>query len=169
MARLLGLTLCAALALGCAGAGAKSPADQSFELPSEAKRLPARLRRLTNLEIERSVSALVRAHEALSLELPPDVRRDGYTPNADQDVPAAWAVRYSALVRELSERAAKERAAELGSVGELGRRAWRRPLSEQEKTSLKAALREGGFSLVLRVLLESPSFLYVSELGSAPA
>jgi hypothetical protein len=112
----------------------------------------------------------VGAPERLSLELPPDVRRDGYTPNADQDVPAAWAVRYSALVREIAERAVKERSQQLTAGGdpafELGRRAYRRPLSAQEKASLEGALREGGLALLLRVLLESPSFLYVSELGS---
>jgi hypothetical protein len=172
------LALCAALALGCAHGAGASTADPSQELPGAARRLPTRLRRLTNLELERSVGALLQAPAPVRLELPPDVRREGYTPNADQDVPAAWAVRYSTLVRELARSAARERAEKLApcptsacsgeTIARLGRQAFRRPLSPSEQQGLAATFAEGGLELLLRALLESPHFLYLSELGGAP-
>ena len=52
--------------------------------------LPARVRRLSNLELERAVQSLTGvASFELAKELPPDVRQEGYTPNAKQDDPAA--------------------------------------------------------------------------------
>ncbi len=89
-------------AQGCAAPPPRSAADTGIELPSDARRLPARLRRLTNLEIERSISDLLGKPEAWPRRSRPRVRQEGFTPNAAQDVPAAWAVRYSALVRTLA-------------------------------------------------------------------
>lgn len=158
-----------------------------MSLPAGSKLLPARTRRLTNLEVERSLAALTGMKSPVAAELPPDVRQEGYTPNANQDVSAAWATRYSGLVRELAERAGQQRAQQLAGcsdaekpacrrrvVSELGLRAYRRPLDADEQSSLEAALREGaregqgfggGLALLLRELAESPSFLYLSELG----
>ncbi len=172
---------------GCAALGASSATSQSYDLPAGATLLPARVRRLTNLELERSVTALLGKTALLADELPPDVRSDGYTPNANQDVSAAWAMRYSALVGELAERAARERLAELApcsssvsdacrreTVEKLSRRAFRRAPSSAEQQALLAAFGEGerdggGFSggveVLLRALLESPHFVYVTELG----
>jgi hypothetical protein len=153
--------------------------------------LPARIRRLTNLELERSLTALTGLDVALAAELPPDVRQEGYTPNAEQDVSATWAARYSALVREIARRAVREKLSLLapcaGSGGDtcrasivarLGRRAYRRPLDAGEQASLEAAFSAGdeaggapggGLEVLLRVLAESPSFVYVTELGGGGA
>ncbi len=172
--------------VGCGGSFAPSAAP-SPDMPPDAALLPARVRRLTNLELERSVGALVGKPEALAEELPPDVRSDGYTPNANQDVSAAWALRYSALVRELTRRAASERLNELAPCSKtpsdackrdvietLGRSAFRRALNSDEKSSLLATFADGeqggagfaaGLALLLRALLESPHFVYVTELG----
>jgi hypothetical protein len=157
-----------------------------------ARLLPARIRRLTNLEIERSLAALTGLDVAIAAELPPDVRQEGYTPNAAQDVSAAWAARYAALVREIAERAVRDRLSTLAPcagtgegaacgaslVARLGRRAYRRPLDAAEQASLEKAFSAGesaggglagGVALLLRVLAESPSFLYVTELGEGEA
>ncbi len=168
-------------ALGCAAPPPRSAADAGIELPSDARRLPARLRRLTNLEVERSIGELLGKPESMVAELPPEVRQEGFTPNAAQDVPAAWAVRYSALVRTLARRANFGELASCSSspdcgaraVDELGPRAFRRPLSAEERKLLISAYEEGrvedgtrgGLELLLRALLESPNFLYVTELG----
>jgi hypothetical protein len=182
---LVGTALGALGAQGCAAAPPKSAADTEIELPSGAQRLPSRLRRLTNLEVERSIGDLLGKPERVALELPPEVRQEGFTPNAAQDVPAAWAVRYSALVRALARRATEERLAELAAcpngapcgelaVDALGPRAFRRPLSVDERKLLLSAYEEGsaegggargGLELLLRALLESPHFLYLTELG----
>jgi Protein of unknown function (DUF1595)/Protein of unknown function (DUF1587) len=62
-----------------------------------------------------------------------------------------------------------------GFVRDLGRRAFRRPLSEDELASYGAIFARGeelygagfanGAALVIRAMLTSPSFLYRSELG----
>jgi hypothetical protein len=189
MSRLAALLLGAALA-GCSGGAARPIASPEPALASSAKLLPARIRRLTNLEVERSVAALTGLDVALASELPPDLRQDGYTPNAAQDVSAPWAARYSALVREVARRAARERptlalpcSAPLLEappdcpshlVRALGLRAYRRPLDAEEQASLEGVFTRGaqgsgsvagGLEALLRTLLESPSFLYVTELG----
>ena len=167
------LLFAAALA-GCAGAASPSLrlASNGTDVPEpvHGKRLlPARIRRLTNLELERSLTALTGLDVALAAELPPDVRQEGYTPNAEQDVSATWATRYSALVREIARRAVREKLSLLapcagritshppdpqtpGSDGDacrtsivarLGRRAYRRPLDAGEQASLEAAFSAG--------------------------
>lgn len=172
---------------GCASPAARSAAETPSELAPTAKLLPTRVRRLTNLELERSLAAFTGLELSVAGELPPDVRQEGYTPNANQDVSAAWATRYATLVRELSARAARDRpelapCRELGQAScrarltsELGQRAFRRPLSAAEQAALQQLLEEvaraGGSdeaarALLSRALLESPSFLYLSELGA---
>ncbi len=158
-------------------------------VPATGPRLPARIRRLTNVELERTVSELVGASEPLADKLPPDVRQEGYTPNADQTAPSAWATRLDAIVRDVARRAVSERQASLFPCGAapsagctgawidaFGLRAWRRPLSADEHALLLAtfdgATKASGGSValaveaVLRAVLESPSLLYVTELGS---
>ncbi len=190
--RAMGALLLASALAGCAagppradGSVARTPGAGAAE-PSRGERLlPARIRRLTNLELERSLAALTGLEVALAAELPPEVRQDGYTPNAEQDVSASWAVRYSALVHEIAGRAAREKLPSLAPchegppcpatlVARLGGKAYRRPLDAAERASLESifALGEdagggiaGGLELLLRALAESPSFLYVTELG----
>lgn len=160
----------------CSHSGAVAGAQVA--LPVDAKLLPTRVRRLTNLELERSVSALLGHQVELSAELPPDVRQEGYTPNAKQDVSTTWATRYAALLDKLSAAptaslalpchdwsapSCRSRVAE-----QVGRRALRRSLSPEESQAYAELLTDAdGLSTLLRGLLESPSFLYVSELGEA--
>lgn len=175
---------------GCVDRPAASPAA----IAPEARLLPARVRRLTNVELERTVSALVGAPVDLASRLPPDARQEDFTPNADQGAPAAWATRLDALARDIAKKTANERLATLAPcaaaatpsdracanelVTRLGRRAFRRPLDPTESAALlglfDAGAREGGkfargAELVLRALIESPNLLYVSELGQGGA
>ena len=75
----LALVLCAALALGCAGSRARGAAGQSFELSTEARRLPVRLRRLTNLEpmnrIKRGRDVLLIIRERAEQAFPHAIQR----------------------------------------------------------------------------------------------
>lgn len=176
--------------LGCAGALQPGGARADLELAPAAELLPARARRLSNLELERSLTAFSGSPARIASELPPDIRQEGYTPNANQDISAAWATSYARLVRELAERAAQDRP-ELSpcpeleradcrarTVSELGERAFRRPLSTGEHAALEQLVQSalagragqaGARSLLVRALLESPGFLYVTELGAGGA
>ncbi len=185
LAALLGLA-----ALACSGRGTRSAADAGLAVPGDAKLLPARLRRLTNLELTRNLQNLMLLEVTLEGELPPDVRQEGYTPNARQDVSPAWAAGYAAKVRELAEKAVSEGLGRLApcqtdddacsarTVRELGLRAFRRPLTPAEQAAFEGTLKEGaaatggfrgGVALLLRQLAESPSFIYLSELGAGNA
>jgi hypothetical protein len=157
-------------------------------LAKDAKLLPARTRRLSNLEVERSVQAITGLDATLASELPPDVRQEGYTRSAQQDVSTTWATRYDALASALASRAARENpgltschdfadaTCRARVVAELGERAFRRPLVPEEQQELERLLVDAGadgevfqaqLSLLLSALLEAPSFLYVTELGRA--
>ena len=176
---------------GCVDRPPASPGHATA--PSSGRLLPARVRRLTNLELERTVSALVGAPVELAARLPADARQEDFTPNADQGVPASWATRLDALAREIAAKTANERLASLAPcsatadpksgacanqlVMALGRRAFRRPLDAREHQALLAVFdagtAEGGFArgveLLLRALIQSPNLLYVSELGEGGA
>ncbi len=181
------LAAVATLAIGCGRSPSRALAP---ERSADVVLLPARLRRLTNAEYERTISAVVGADEHVADRLPPDVRQEGYTPNTEQAVPSAWGAGLDAIARETAHRAVTERletlvpcarshadtcSAELVEV--LGRRARRRPLDWAERAGLLGAFAAGaqgggfagGAEAVLTALLESPSLLYLSELGSGGA
>src|SRR6185369_7391649 len=155
----LALLLTCACSFGSAGCGAlgtRPASTPEVSLPRGSKLLPARTRRLTNLEVERAVQALTGLEVAVAKELPPDVRQEGYTPNVKQDVSTTWATRYGALIAALSARAARQRATLVGCrdlgdaacrhevVAQLGLQAFRRPLAEDEQRSLENLLLEAG-------------------------
>jgi hypothetical protein len=185
--RLCALAMIATSLTACVnglGHGAVSPGTPSALLP-------ARVRRLTNVEYERSVSELLATRVELANELPPDLRQDGYTRNAAQVLPSETLARLDALTRPLAHDAAAHRLAKLvpcaAAAGDscarelvetLGRRAFRRPIASAERERLLVAFDAGradgggfagGAELVLRVLLLSPSFIYTSELGAGGA
>jgi hypothetical protein len=184
---------------GCVGRAPRAPEARPV-VPAGALLLPARVRRLTNAEYEATVQAVVGAPEPIAERLPPDVRQNGYTENAEQTVPPAWEASLDAVARDVAHRTVAERldrlvpcakspsegcAAEL--VDLLGRRAWRRPLDPRERTLLLAVFAEAsawqghapawsasdgfaaGAEALLRALLESPSLLYLTELGRGGA
>ena len=173
--------------VGCASSASHRLSAPQVSLSKGSKLLPARIRRLSNFELENSLARLTTLPVAVTDELPPDVRQEGYTPNANQDVSSAWATRYSALVSDLSGRAAQKltrdqdchdlsQSCRQRRVAELGRLAFRRNLSAAEQSSFEQLLGEHANSgesfatalaLLLRTLAESPSFLYVTELGRA--
>ncbi len=177
-----------AIVLSLLGPSCARPARSPDALDAtEKKLLPTRVRRLTNLEYERSVSALLGTTLSVAGNLPPEVRQDGYTPNAAQTSAASVAAALDRLSRELARDAVTRRLSELAPchargaracaidfVRRFGSKAYRRPLESSEEAALlgvfDAGTEEGGgfaggAEVVLRVLLQSPSFLYVSELG----
>jgi hypothetical protein len=187
MRRAIVAAVVSSTAIACARAPAPRP--PSVDSARAAELLPSRARRLSNVEYEQTVHALLGLDDAIAARLPPDVRKDGYTVNADQAVPATWAAQLGSVARTIAHRAVDapsealarclaSGASDSGAACEawaldLGRRAFRRPLDPSERSSLVAAFREGtkgagvagGAELVMTFLLESPSLLYVTELG----
>lgn len=171
------------LGLGCAHSPSQVAAPESLD-PSAL--LPARVRSLSNRELERSVAALLGQEADLSRALPPDIRQSGYTRNASQAWTGVRAQRWATLVNELSEKAAQQRltllwpctlddaaTCSLDAIDDIGSRAWRRPLSPNERSALgrvySSVLPDGKAQAVAAVysaLLQAPSFVYASELGS---
>ncbi|HEY4012260.1 MAG TPA: DUF1592 domain-containing protein [Polyangiaceae bacterium] len=173
---------------GCGGSPSSALAPTSG---SDPVRLPARFRRLTNAEYERALDDVVGAPEHVADRLPPDVRQDGYTPNAEQAVVSAWESAVDAVAHDVAHRAVVERLEKLAPcaksdtpdcraefVDTLGARAWRRPIDAADHATLLAAFDAaagkdalpGGFAkgaeAVLVALLESPSLVYLTELGA---
>jgi hypothetical protein len=188
MIRLCGLLLGALALLLCACAHvAKAPAIPPAN--TRAALLPARVRSLSNSELQRSVSALLGQDVDLSQGLPPDVRQSGYTRNAAQAWTGARAQRWASLVDELSAKAVSERASALwpctgndspactrDALQRVGQQAWRRPLAAKELDTLgrvfHATVADGqaaAIAAVYSALLQAPSFVYSSELGTPVA
>jgi hypothetical protein len=185
----------AALALASAGFGCSpsSVAPQprvAAPAATHAHFLPARLRRLTNVEYEQTVSALLGAPVSIADRLPPEVRQEGYTSNGAQTVPSAWAARADAIAREEARRAATERLDRIAPcapaageqceerwIASTALRAWRRPATAEEIARLHAVFDAAaagalddrrfaaGVEALLALLLQSPSLLYLTELG----
>src|SRR5882724_2358432 len=96
----------ACLATGCAGRLGRTAKNQPAP---ESRWLPARVRRLSNFEYERSVSKLVGAPVAIAGQLPPEVRQAGYTRNADQVVSAEALARIDEVTHRVAHDTVLER------------------------------------------------------------
>lgn len=157
-----------------------------FTREEVAALIPARLRRLSNAEYEASVRVLLDTDAQVAELLPADLEVEGYTRNGSSTVSST----YNARVRDLAERLSRQyvdgRRSQLSCQSEDGSacaeqfissfapRALRRPLREDEREALlsiyaQAAKIEGNhagaLAWVISALLQSPSFLYVSEEG----
>lgn len=152
--------------------------------------VPARIRRLSNLEYANSVRALLGTTDRYEDTLPADVRQRNFTVNQAQTVSSDW----NAAIESL----AKDAAASVVSSGGLSRlspcqdatdacagqfidafgaQAFRRPVSSAEHDGLLAVYQQGaaedgfnrGAELVISTVLQAPSFLYLTELGNQAA
>lgn len=149
--------------------------------------MPARIRRLTNAEYDASVQSLLGTTMAPASEFPPDTRQHGYTVNEAQrvDPVLARALDASAILLAAEARADFDSLApcpdpEGGAeacaqsfIDSFATKAYRRPLSEDDRASLLALYHAGadgaayadGIELVIRGVLQSPGFLYLTEIG----
>jgi len=189
--------LCCVALLACDGhiggtqpAGVKPPG-----LDAAAAWLPARVRRLSNRELDNSVKQLLGTTTVLSTSLPPDSRQSGFTLNAEQRVDATYAGQLQSAVDALAEEAVTEKLSTLVTCDYAGNprgcagtfidgfaaQAFRRPLIDEERTGLlvvyetaaEGTTAEGepigtfadGVKAIISAVLQSGSFLYVTELG----
>lgn len=174
---------------GSSGSGS-SGSGGSVTLPDgteSATLLPARIRRLTNAEYAASVRALTGTTANPSESFAPDSRQGGYTVNDAQRVDPVLAKQLAASAEALAAEV-KGKLTELAPCADpgtqaescarefirsFGGRAYRRPLDADEIDALFAVYQVGakgatyadGVELVARAVLQSASFLYLTELG----
>ncbi|MDP9151659.1 MAG: DUF1588 domain-containing protein [Myxococcota bacterium] len=160
--------------------------------PVSAPLLPARIRRITDAEFDSSVKALLGIDATYGAGFVPDSRQDGFVVNDAQRVDPVFAQQLDSAAQEL---AAKARA----NVGQLApcpttdpmageacaraflatfaAKAYRRPPTPQELDALVAIYHAGadgltfaeGFEAIVQAVLQSPGFLYVTEIGDGSA
>ena len=148
--------------------------------------LPARIRRLSNAEYNGSVAALLATDLAPARGFAPDARQAGFTVNEAQRVDAVLAAQLFAAAEQLAAdaRGRLDQLAPCTTPGDpeacartfianFGARSYRRPLVAEEADGLLELFRAGaldatyadGIELVIRALLQSGGFLYLTELG----
>jgi hypothetical protein len=149
-----------------------------------------RLRRLTRDQFNNTVAELVQASGTPADRLNPDERIGPFNSNAISPVDDTIVQQHSEAATELAL-AARARMSSIAPcdlenggmacatqfVTEFGARAFRRPLNDAEVQRYLALFSLGsedataadGFRLVLEGMLQSPAFLYHTDLGSAPS
>ena len=158
--------------------------------------IPARIRRLANAEYDTSVQVLFEdaaLSPAADYDFPPDARQAGFTLNDAQRVDPIVAKQFATAAAALAE-TAKARATTLAPcsdpnpgescartfIEKFGAKVYRRPLSADEidgpapndglldlyRAGAEGATYADGIELVVRGLLQSAGFLYLTELGA---
>ncbi len=153
--------------------------------------LPARIRRLANAEYDSSLHKLLGTSKspASGSDFPPDFRQSGFTSNAAQHVDSIIVRRLAdaaeALAAEAKQNGTLTRLAPCTDTSQaqacartfittFGAKVYRRPLVDDEITALLTLYGVGadgttyqdGVAHVLRGLLQSAGFLYLTELGN---
>jgi hypothetical protein len=151
----------------------------SCEQPKTGRRL---LRRLTRSEYDRTIEDLLNIRAEYGVRFAADTSVEGYDNHADALVVAPLLGDQIRLAAEdLSARAVENlsalapcatgEACAVQVIRDFGERAFRRPLSDEENLRYLRLFRSvGDFSEGLRwvvaAMLQSPNFLYRSEIGS---
>jgi hypothetical protein len=150
---------------------------------------PAPLRRLTRSEFDNTIRDLIGEDRRLAQAFPPEELRGGFDNNADvRSVSDLLAEGYASAAADVAKTVTTRLAAMLpcdpSREGEpacldrfldgFGKRAWRRPLTADERGDLAkifSAARHTtfaeGIDAVVQVMLLSPQFLYRLETGLA--
>ncbi len=173
--------------------GAQTPGKGGGVAPppgGTAAPAPARVRRLTGTELRNAMNDLFLPGRAVELPFPSEGTLHKFETRYDGlGVPLPLAEALQTGSERVAEEAVKDlpallacraQEAEEACVGRFvetyGRRAWRRPLAPAEAARLlgvfKAVRAEApsaaGVAAVIQALLQSPHFLFRSELGEAP-
>lgn len=173
-------------ALNLGGGVSLPPGTQAAAL------LPARIRRLADAEYQASVAQLVPGAAAgITDDFIPDARQSGFTLNEAQRVDPVFAGQLATAASKLAADVrshATERApcanpatdadnCATQFIRNFGAQAYRRPLADDEvaqlmtvfHTALDGGSYDEGIELVVRAMLQSAAFLYLTEIGDAPA
>jgi hypothetical protein len=152
--------------------------------------LPARLRRLTNAEFDASATALLGFQSTFGASFTPDTRQAGFTRNDAQRVDPVFVTQLNDAAQKLAAMA-KQKVTSLAPcpdangneacartfIAGFAQRAYRRPASTREVDALLAVYRVGvdgaayadGIEAVVSAVLQSPGFIYTTELGTDAA
>jgi hypothetical protein len=139
------------------------------------------------------VASLLKTTQELGKGLPTELRQSGYTRNEAQTVDAVFAQAAEQAAISLAEEAVTQKlstvapcaAGATGAAAEMcakqfiasfAAKAFRRPLLQLESDALFSVYQVGaqatgyssGISLVIRAVLQAPSFWYLTELGDDP-
>jgi hypothetical protein len=175
---------------GSGAGGSKGGGGSGEKLPDGTPvdaLIPARIRRLTNAEYGKSAQALTGTSQVIGQDFAPDLRQSGYTVNEAQVVDPVLAKQYAAAADKLAAEV-KTRVNELAPCADAaaggeacatqfidawGAKAYRRPLDDAERAGLLKLYQVGsngatyadGIELVVKGLLQSAGFIYLTELG----
>jgi hypothetical protein len=175
---------------GGAAAGKPATAGASATAPGSASgTIPARIRRLTDAEFDSSVKALLGVDSTFGKSFTPDTRQDGFTRNDAQRVDPVFIAQLDTAAQQLAQ-SARDKVTQLAPCADaagseacartfltsFAKRAYRRPASDREIDALLTVYRAGangasyadGIQATVQAVLESPGFLYVTELGDVP-
>jgi len=154
--------------------------------------LPAGIRRLTDAEYAATAMALVPgAASGITDAFIPDARQSGFTLNDAQRVDPVFAGQLasaaSTLAADVRQHAAERApctdpkggadACATQFIRSFGKAAYRRPVGDDEVAQLMTVFHaayeggsyEEGIELIARAMLQSAAFLYLTEIGDAPA
>jgi len=171
------------------GGAGSTASGGAAAVPDDAPPPLAPVRRLTHIEYDNTVADLLGDTSAPAKAFTADVAQDGFTNNAlGQSVSPALTEQYMAAAEALSRTATQNLVGLLGcdpaAVGEqpcieqfirdFGKRAWRRPLSNEEHARLLAVFTTAraefaldvAVQMVVQVFLQAPQFLYLLEIPS---
>ena len=173
---------------GSPGSGASGTSATSIQ----AAILPARVRLMNNSEYNNTVAALLGDTTQPANAFPVPAKQDGFSNNASQIAGSVLAGAFDTAAQTLAANAVKslstllpcdpvamgEAACASAFITSFGPRAFRRPLTTDDQTGLMGiytASRQQGadfptaIEMVLYGILNSGSFLYVTELGGGGA
>jgi hypothetical protein len=174
------------------GGGSTTGPTGGGVLPETPGRTP--LRRLTNQQYNETIHALLGLEGDFSQGFGPDEETGGFAANVTVPVSSTQVDKFRAAAEQLAEQAVAGAAlARLAPcappaspadscadqfIPSFGKRAFRRPLTNEEVTRYRTVYVAGrgtnddfatGIKLVVSAMLQSPYFLYVPELGEPTA
>jgi hypothetical protein len=171
------------------GATAAATAGSAAAQANASGTIPARIRRLTDAEFDTSVKALLGIDSTFGNSFTPDTRQDGFTRNDAQRVDPVFIAQLDSAAQQLATTArgkvdqlapcadaAGSEACARTFLTSFAKRAYRRPADAREIDALLTVYRAGadgasyadGIQATVQAVLESPGFLYVTELGDVP-
>jgi hypothetical protein len=169
------------------GSGASSGSGAA---PTTSPFLPARIRRITDAEFDSSVTALLGIDSSFGAAFTPDTQQDGFNDNDAQRVDPVFAQQVDTAAQALAAQArmnvttlapctttdpAAGEACARTFLATFAAKAYRRPPESREIDALITVYHAGadgltfadGIQAVVQAVLESPGFLYVTEIGAA--
>ncbi|HEX2656776.1 MAG TPA: DUF1595 domain-containing protein, partial [Polyangia bacterium] len=175
-----------------AGGGVGTQSCAAGDLP-----VTTRVFRLTHAQYDKTIRTLTGLEMSPSLDFPPDQNQAGFDRGVDlqvgdvlgkayrtaaETVAAAVVANPTALQKVLGCDPSGADACATSFIASFGRKAYRRPLADDEKASLMALFAQGpslidggattfqkGVQITLEAMLQSPNFLYRPELSTQQA